>query len=604
LVPTPKDASPASADPEALPLVRRLLLPLALAALTVLAYADAAPNVLIFDDAVVIWRNRAVGGVATIPELFRRHARYGTGEISRLYRPVAMATIAVDRSLHGAWRRGYHITNIGMHVTCTLMIFGLLVALGTGRWVGFAAALVFGVHPIHTETVNQVFNRSEILSTIGAVGFLWWVWRWYDRRRVLALAGAAVIYFLTLLCRESAVSLPVLAALLLCLLRPSLDLRKELRRLWPLALLALPLGLYLWMRQAALAAQGGGVASSLSDGLGLAGGLAERLPLVAVTVRDYLRMLVWPWPHRLTCGDYVVRGLGLAVALHVALIGAAVLLRRRAPAFAVAVGFFYLAILPSTKLFGDPAVLAERFVYLPSAGGCLALAFGFRALGSRAGPRVVAMLAFGLWGTFMPLTLSRNMDFHTDLALWEAEGQHTRNDWQVLLNLSNLYISQGRLEEVVALCNRGLEINPKNHGLYTNRGIAFVKMERFADAESSFRMAVALGGGARDLANLARLHAKLGRFAESELEYERAISVEPEPAQRHVLRGEMLLRCRFDAARARAEFEAALALDPRLRAALEGLETARAAELAGTAFGPSSAPSAAPKASIPQASPP
>lgn len=45
------------------------------------------------------------------------------------------------------------------------------------------------------------------------------------------------------------------------------------------------------------------------------------------------------------------------------------------------IAFFYVALLPSTRLFGDPAVLAERFVYLPSLGVAVALAFAFAALG-------------------------------------------------------------------------------------------------------------------------------------------------------------------------------------------------------------------------------
>src|SRR5262249_32522018 len=152
------------------------------------------------------------------------------------------------------------------HVAATLVLFALLAALGAAPLAAALAALVFGVHPIHTEAVDVAFNRSEILACLGTVGAVGWLWSPVERDHTRASTGAGVIFFVALLSRESAVSLPVIVLLALVLLRPS-ALRPEgvtRARAWlvPLAALALPLLAYLALRQAVIGEAGGGVLRS------------------------------------------------------------------------------------------------------------------------------------------------------------------------------------------------------------------------------------------------------------------------------------------------------------------------------------------------------
>jgi tetratricopeptide (TPR) repeat protein len=579
------DAAPAGATPAEPPpaapappprTVARWLAPLLLGLLTALGYANAAPKVLLYDDHAVISQNRGFGGVRTIPRLFRQHARAGSAEPSRLYRPVAMATLAVDRSLYGGDARGYHVSSIAYHVAATLLLFGLLLALGVPWPAAFAAALVFGVHPVHTDAVDSAFNRSEVLATLGVLGGLWWIWRDADspRLRLCTMAVAAVVYLLALLCRESAVSLPLLAALMLALLRPRPTAGEEARRLAPLLLLAVPLVAYLGLRQLALPGVGGGAVASLADGLAAPDALGERLALALTAARDHLRLLVWPSPLRASYEDYAVRALWLAVVVHVALIGAAVAARRRAPLVTVAVAFFYVSLAPSTKLFADPAAFAERFAYLPSVGLSLLLAWALGWLAARHGRRPVLLAGVALAGALMPLTLLRNLDWHGRIALWRADVAVSDGDWRSLLNLSEAYLAIGSNDRVIRLCERGHQVLPRHGGFHSNRAVALLNLSRYAEAEAAFQEAISRDPRASHWANLARLYAMRRRYAEAEAAFQRAMAVTPDHADLHALRGEMLLQARHDPVAARVEFEAALRLEPRLFTALEGLRAA------------------------------
>ena len=485
-----------------------------------------------------------------------------------------MATLALDRSLYRGHARGYHVSSIAFHVAATLLLFALLLAVGVPRPAAFVAALVFGVHPLHTDAIDSAFNRSEVLAAIGVGGGLLWLWRYVDearpRARVLAWGGAGVIYFVALLCRESAVTLPLLAVLMFVLLRPRPTWREEARRLWPVVLLVVPLLGYLWLRQLALHEPGGGVMASLAQGIVAPGGRGERLALVAVTARDYLKLMFYPSPLRASYEDYAVQAVWLAIAIHVLLVALAVAARRRAPLVTFGIAFYYVALLPSTKLFVDPATFAERFAYLPSIGVVVALAFGLTSLLQRSGRRAVVLAGVALAGALMPLTLLRNLDWHSRVALWEADVKVTRGDWRSLINLSEAYLGQGRNEAVLALCQRGIEVAPKHGGMRSNRGIAFINLGRYSEAEQAFRDAIRLDPKASHYANLARLCSLQRRRHDAEVAYREAISRETDPAQRHSLTGEMLLRCYMDGERALAEFDQALRLEPRLAPAIDG----------------------------------
>jgi hypothetical protein len=317
----------------------------------------------------------------------------------------------------------------------------------------------------------------------------------------------------------------------------------------------------------------------------------HRIALVVVTMRDYWRMMVWPWPLRAVYSDYVISGLAAAMAFHTVLLALAWLGRRRHPGIALGIVFFDLALLPSTKLAATPATLAERFTYLPSVGFAILLAFSLDLLlrGRRRGlvvagsAVVVAVLMFA--------TQARNRDWRSRDALWEAEARVAPGDWVVLHNLSEIRLAQGRFEEVVDLCERGQALVPKKAGFAVNLGIAFGSLGRNAEAEIAFQKAIVLSGGAAsDHANLARLYIMWSRSAQAEEQYRLAVARESNPAIQHALKGELLLHARGDVDGARDEFNAALAMAPGLLSARDGLrsvDSARAAAVSRDAVGPS-----------------
>ena len=432
--------------------------------------------------------------------------------------------------------------------------------------------MIFGVHPIHTEAVDVAFNRSEILACLGVVGALWWVWHWMGRDRRIAWAGAAAIFLLALLSRESAVSLPVVLVLALVLLPTAGVHGSRARGLLAVVALAAPLALYLWMRQVVVGEPAGGILRSIgADGIGGAEAPLHRLSLVAATVRDYWRMIVWPWPLRASYEDYVLHGVALAA---------------RPPRGADRGRPRRLATHPRA----DPGhrVLLCRAAAVHAApgrsraaGGALRLPAVGRARHSarvrshRAGSAIGPVAGARARSVSSPRAWPRSRSIATRSgtageSLWEAEYRWGASDWRVLVNLSQVRIAQGRLEEAVALCDRGLSIRPSQTAFHATA------------ASPSPRWAVRRGRGvARQprrstgdsgaYANLGPLYVNMRRIPEAEEAYGEAMARETDPADRHVIEGERSYFCRGDAARAWQAFQAALVLSPELPAARQGV---------------------------------
>jgi hypothetical protein len=184
---------------------------------TLFAFSNAAPSVFVHDDKLVIPPNMD-RGINAVPQLFREPTWAAAATSVATYRPLLTTSFVVEGQLWQDRPRGMHRINVALHILVTLVLFGFLEALRTraraGRlpdappppWSALPsafAALAFGVHPIHTEIVDSVFNRSEILSTLGVLSALWMLVRWFDRRPALAWAGAGGCY-LSACCRARA----------------------------------------------------------------------------------------------------------------------------------------------------------------------------------------------------------------------------------------------------------------------------------------------------------------------------------------------------------------------------------------------------------------
>ncbi|MBI4391205.1 MAG: tetratricopeptide repeat protein [candidate division NC10 bacterium] len=516
-----------------------------------------------FDDRSVIPLAWQVGAGSPL-DVLRAPVRAET-VLLPYFRPLAALSYWLDGLLWQGNPGGFHLTNLLLHAVVSVLVLAVgrrLLPAGPAPLLG---ALLFAVHPVHVEPVAWIQGRVDLLS---ATGILLAVLLGVagaeaaGRRRLLCWAAAAAAFLLALLAKEVAVVAPLLAALVLGG-QPGREGWRRVRAGAPLlALMGATFLLYVGLRTLALG----------SPALGLSGGppLADRALLAFRVIPLSLRLLVWPVGLNPT---HVVAppsgpldpGLLLGVLLAALVAALASTWGRRVPGLGVGLVWLALAWLPVSNLLPIAGfAVAERYLYLPSAGLCLALAgaaagalaAGVRWREARAPAVGVVLLTLGalaavqaeLWRdprTFYEGLVRSNPGSplaHNNLGeVYLLAGEDVRAeeafltaahlrpaDAAALSNLGLVAQRRGDFQEARRLYREALAARPEHAAAWNNLGTLYEAEGEWARAAAAYREAVRLAPVTpRYLGNLADALAAQGRREEAAVLLERAIALDP-----------------------------------------------------------------------------
>jgi tetratricopeptide (TPR) repeat protein len=407
---------------------------LVLALACLIFYGNTLKNDYAYDDAVVITENTFTQqGIAGLPALFTHHTfagSYGNTPTLARYRPLSVATFALEHQLFGPRPALSHLFNLLLFFLDALLLYALVAKVFGGGDGGkprfdlpLVTALLFVIHPVHTEVVANLKGRDELLVLAGGLSALLCLLRYHDTRRPRDLGGAFVLFLLALFAKENAITFLAIAPLTLHYYKPG-DRRTTLRALVPLALASL---VFLGAMAGALRGASPPPADLLTDPFAHAT-VAERLATACYTLLIYLRLLVFP--HPLTI-DYSPYQLGLVTFAH-PLVWLSLLIHAGLAAYAlakvrgrslVAYGILFYAFALSVVanlFFSVGTFLSERFLFLPSVGFVLIVAWLLcTRLFPVFRPARVVLLALGL--LCLVKTYARNEDWKNDFTLFTAD---------------------------------------------------------------------------------------------------------------------------------------------------------------------------------------
>src|ERR1700704_4464946 len=544
----------------------RLHIVLLLAAVA-LVYSNTLLNEFTMDDGLYVANNPQV----TAPSV---RALFTPNKISNVFRPVTFATLAWNQAMNGGKPFGFHLFNLMLHAAVTWLLYLLLQAiLGTSpqaKTSALVAALLFAVHPIHTEAVASVVGRAELL----AAGFLLAAWILHLRYREIA---ALICFLLALLSKESA------AAFLALVLAGDFargEWKPRLRYARIAGVTLLYLGL-LWKIQGGHI---GPVGISMLDNP-LADVPAGWRILNALRVAwKYVGLLIYP--ATLSC-DYsfsqILVYLNLrhtlpAAAAAALVVGAWVWAIRKQQRELVLAGGIYMAGFAATAniLIPTGTIMAERLAYLPSAGFCLLVALsstwlrdwappGFRLNKDWQRTFAFAVLA-ALVGALAVRTVVRNQDWINNLALYSAGVRAAPGSAKMHANLGSQYMDYGQAGLARAEVQAALRIYPDYPDALASYGLLESWM---GNNEAAGRMMEsALNMSRRDnpnydfmIVNMAALLVQTGKMDGALELLNREIAESPKYARAWSNRAVIRYK-RGETASAAADVDVALRLDP------------------------------------------
>jgi tetratricopeptide (TPR) repeat protein len=627
--------SPAMATAPARPIVRAAAIA-AICAFLAIAVAGVFGQTIWFefvnlDDSAYVYNNTRVANGFTaegISWAFTDSAHTGN------WHPLTWLSLMLDSQIYGTSRPGgYHLTNILLHAANAILLFLLFQQMTGDFWPSAFVAGVFAIHPLHVESVAWVTERKDVLSGFFGLMSLW-AYLWYTRRpnvgRYLAVATALA---LGLMAKPILVTWPFL--FLLVDYWPlgrwqgagsgrhgagngehSAGLAWLILEKVPLILLVLAFAAIAFLAQ-----RSGGSVVSL-----------EKMPMLPRIARaivlyvDYLGKSIWPTDLAVYGAEPPTTFLPvLASGLLLALLTAGALWGAYRGQRWLAVGWFwYLAtMLPTIGLVQvGTQVKADRFMYLPQIGLCLALAWSAAYVFGRWTTRgaddrrfVIAWLGCASFALLVIVALAacavRQTRYWRDsIALWTRAVDCAPSDPAIRVSFGAALIERGRLEDAIvqyqqavslkpdfvvaidqlgsalgeygaldaaiAQFQRALEIDPRFTASRANLGIALLRRQQTDEAIDQFQQVLSIAPqSAVAHCGLGTALVQKGKLDEAADQFRKAIAAAPDYVKAHNSLGVILLSAKKPD-EAISHFQKVLQLKPGDAEASRNLELARA----------------------------
>jgi tetratricopeptide (TPR) repeat protein len=523
------------------------------------------------------------------------------------WHPLTWTSHMLDVELHGLDPGGHHLTSLLLHAASTVLLFLALARASGEIWPSAFVAALFGVHPLHVESVAWVAERKDVLSTLFLVLTILAHLR-YVERRSLRRYGLVALSLAAGLCAKPML---VTAPLVLLLLdfwplgrmtrAPGGELDARLvRRCLAEKLALVPLVAASAILTLQAQARGGALRTLVEYSLG------ARMANAVVAGVAYLIETIWPLdlavfhPHP---GDGLQpwKVVGSATIL-LSVSAVAFRLRRRRPYLLAGWLWYLVTVLPVSGLVqvGEQA-RADRYTYVPLIGVFSMVAWA-AADAARARPAAarrvglalgVLVLLLGLqaraqvrhWRDSATLfehalaVTGRNALAHIHLGLaCERAGRRSeaiehyeqaiRDDPgyapMALHGLGLVLAGDGRLSEAIERWEQALRLDPGSGPAHHDLGRALLAQGRVDEALEHLHDAVRIDAHdaqAHDSLGLAL--AERGRLEDAVRHYREALRLDPRHAGAHGNLGSALERLgRSD--EAIGQFEEALRLDPAL----------------------------------------
>ncbi|XP_069759228.1 protein O-mannosyl-transferase TMTC1 isoform X2 [Narcine bancroftii] len=503
-----------------------------LAALCAAAYCNGLPGELVHDDVWAIVNNPDLRASAPLRGIFSNDfwgKSMGDNSSHKSYRPLCILTFKLNILLGGMTPLYFHVVNVGLHcVVTSLLLHTCDKVVFQDRRIAFFAALLFAVHPVHTEAVTGIVGRADVLACVlfllAFLSYLRSVNCSYvgkdfpPTRSPVYLLLSLFLGTCAMLVKETGITIfgvcLVYDLLILCskrlLAHLSADRMKGLLKvsapyLKRAVLVTLYVLLILFFRVWIMA----GSMPNFSEQDNPAS-FSPHFLTRFLTYSYLLTFNAWLLLAPITlCYDWqvgsiplveslwdgrnmatAVFGLGMVLLMHNCLLSAPKQDHRE-----VLVGLLFLVLpfVPASNLFFKVGfVVAERVLYMPSMGYCILVAHGLNRLCgvlSKWGASVVTVSTLLVLGLFFWKTLRQNEVWLSRESLFRSGVQTLPLNAKVHYNYANFLKDQGRHGEAVHHYQTALRLYPRHASALNNLGTL---TKDVSEAEDHYRQALKL----------------------------------------------------------------------------------------------------------------
>jgi len=503
-----------------------------------------------FDDGRDLLENETVRGfsAANIKKMF-------TEDHGACYAPLVPLSFAVEYTFFKYDPFIYHFTNYVLHILCTVLVFFFVYKLTRQTLPSFMTSLIFGVHPMHVESVAWVTERKDLLCALFYIAALIVYLMYLQKGNKKYYFYCIVLTVLSFLSKPMAITLPLVLLLLDYYNARRID-RAALAEKVPLFVLAAALGAVTMYFQ------------KTAGATGLDADTGVKTYFLSRELVFYLSKFIFPvklsvmypytdiGPAELALVKYYI--IALLPVLFLTIFS---LRYTRKIMFGMA--FFMITIAPVIKVvpMGD-VFAADRYMYIPSIGllfaGAVVLA---KLAGERTGwmnaIRPGVMILFSLWAAALSvMTWQRCLVWKDSETLFSDMLKNYRTNPLPYNNIGIFYAEKGDLNTAVEYFKKALEVEPGHDMSLENLALARKKMGKLPEKDP-----VVIVEKVRELNALGEKKGKAGDLEGAIALFEKAAGLDPGDPETHNNLG-YAYYMKGDMERAEGYFRKALELDP------------------------------------------
>jgi len=400
---------------------------------------------------------------------------------SGLYKPLTLLSFAVEYHFFELNPLIYHLTNLILHLLNTLLVYIFLYLLCGKRSVSFIAALLFGIHPLHVESVAWVSERKDVMCSFFYLSSLVCYMNYLKESKPLHRLGVLIFFIASLITKPMALTLPFVLGLIDIIKKRPLSIKSLLEKTFILSI-AFFIAIINFLASQIF---------RLEMNLPVFTYSIENILIICYAPIFYLTKLLFP-THLSAIyplpSDFVGYDRLLYVISPLILIGIAgyIYMNRKNHTLLFGSVFFILILIPVIQIVRyGPSIVSDRYAYLSSIGPFFIVAYLYHAVTRRYEKFKYVFYLFGgvIVLVLVFMTQSQCKVWANGVTLWTSAIQHHPRHALAYLNRGRAYYSQEAYDDAMRDVSKGISLAPKDiDAYYRFRAEVFFRRKQYSEA--------------------------------------------------------------------------------------------------------------------------
>lgn len=442
------------------------------------------------------------------------------------YHPLTMLSLAFNYSISGKNASSYHVINIILHMLNVVLVFFFVMKLtGNKHWIAFITAILFGIHPLHVESVAWVSERKDLLYSFfflaGMIAYL----HYLDKQTIFKIGVVFIFFLFSLLSKPAAVIFPIVLLVIDYYYGRLKKINTYFEKI-PFLIFSFGMGLltiYAQKEQGAI-----GDANDFPFHIRLLFGSYGIMMYILKTVFPLNLCAFYPFP---AISQPLPLIYYFSLIFNSALLTYFIYALKKHTLIAFSLLFYLVNLLLVLQFFPvGSAVIADRYSYLPLLGIFLILGYYIQQWINSNANRIpvfaIVIVIISIVILFIT-TFNQAATWKNSAALWD-KAILVSPSGRAYTNRGLIYKREGNFIKAMECYNKAIELNSKETDAFTNRGNIHFFNKQYDLALLDYNSALSINPQEiTSLENRAATYSAIGNYEPALADISFAIKIEP-----------------------------------------------------------------------------